>query len=180
MAMHPTQKSCLSCGQLFSTQGPRSVYCSIECKLLAKLALVKCEPADCWEWFGASVNGYGKISHGAQQELAHRVSYRVFHGPIEAGLVVCHTCDNKPCINPSHFFLGTLADNNRDCITKNRHVVGRIGEDHAGAKLCASDVLEIRDILHAGVMKQKDIAAAYGITPSNLCHIKTRKLWSHI
>jgi hypothetical protein len=76
----------------------------------------------CWEW-NASLDkkGYGQFAerHGVMVK-AHRTAYELLSGPITDGLFACHTCDNPRCCNPRHIFLGTNADNMRDCAAKGR------------------------------------------------------------
>lgn len=83
-------------------------------------------PADCWLWRGAITSaGYGSVGivcreHHEVTRPAHRVAYVLAHGDIPSGLVVMHSCDNPPCVNPAHLSLGTHADNRRDSIAKGR------------------------------------------------------------
>lgn len=75
----------------------------------------------CIEWLGSrDENGYGRVHCGGTPRLAHRVAWELENGPIPSGLCVLHGCDNPPCINPSHMFLGTQADNMRDMVKKGR------------------------------------------------------------
>lgn len=86
----------------------------------------------CWEWTGYTLppfiksftdsdKGYGRFWFLNKFWLAHRVSWFIKNGEIPDGLCVLHTCDNPPCVNPNHLFLGTKKDNSEDMITKGRN-----------------------------------------------------------
>jgi len=79
------------------------------------------EDDECWEWKrGKFYDGYGQVKWNGHGTRAHRVAWELIYGPILEGLLVCHTCDNPPCCNPSHLFLGTQKDNIQDAIHKGR------------------------------------------------------------
>ena len=77
----------------------------------------------CWEWTGRKdPDGYGQFSgSGLKSIKAYRLSYEMFIGPIPEGMCICHDCDNKSCVKPSHLFCGTHSDNVYDHYRKKRH-----------------------------------------------------------
>lgn len=89
-------------------------------RLLAKIAVGG--PAECWPWTGTRNDlGYGILRVTGKNVRAHRFAYELASGrPIPVGLEVCHRCDNPPCCNPAHLFLGTQGDNVRDAASKGR------------------------------------------------------------
>lgn len=89
--------------------------------------LFRVEPNGCWVWTGAAHrNGYGKFGRRQadawRTETAHRVAWSIYRGPIPAGLLVCHNCDTRPCVNPDHLWLGTQRDNLADMRSKDRYM----------------------------------------------------------
>ena len=133
----------------------------------------------CWIWTGAlNSYGYGTVSFKAEHtyRYAHRVSWELAFGPIPEGLFICHHCDNPPCVRPDHLFLGTLADNNTDCLAKDR--VAR-GNAIPLSKLTAESVSEIRRRLSNGE-SQTSLALEYGVTQSSVSEVANRKSWTHV
>lgn len=75
----------------------------------------------CLEWKGTrTFENYGRLFVRRRSIRAHRLAWELVHGPIPDGLCVCHQCDNPPCVNPDHLFLGSHQDNNRDAVRKGR------------------------------------------------------------
>lgn len=124
---------------------------------------------DCWMWKAGKINaGYGAFYFDGKQMLAHRYSFLRHNGPIGRGLDVCHRCDVRACVNPSHLFSGTRAENLQDAANK-----GRLprGERHASSKLTDDVVRTIRNERMVYKLKLKDIAHRYGVSESYVCQI---------
>jgi hypothetical protein len=137
---------------------------------LAERFWAKVQKTDtCWLWIGSLLTrgGYGQLGGGVK---AHRVSWELHHGPIPDGMHVCHHCDNPPCVNPAHLFLGTSGDNARDKARKGRAPT-------PGAKLTYEIAQEIRR-RHAAGEQGADLATDYGVTPSNIQYILRRDSWT--
>ncbi len=119
------------------------------------------DPAACWEWRGAGKNnGYGQTSRGP----AHRVAYKLFVGPIPAGMDVCHRCDTRFCVNPDHLFVGTRADNMQDMKHKGR------GAGGCRKHLKEACIQEVRRRLAAGTTP-RIIAETMNINYHTVCNI---------
>jgi len=137
----------------------------------------------CIEYTGSrSVYGYGLICHMYNVSQAHRFSWLIANGPIPEGLWVLHKCDNPPCVNPDHLFLGTPLDNVNDMLKKGRgkHYrlppISRPGEKHPFAKLTDAKVRLIR----ADTRPDAEIAADYGVSRTVIWEVQARRTWRHI
>lgn len=139
----------------------------------------------CWAWSGyTSKAGYGQFSFGGRKVYAHRVSWEIAHGPLPSAVHVLHKCDNPPCTNPEHLFVGSHGDNMRDMTAKGRNrgcIVSaddRRGESHPRTTLTEADVLAIR-AAWPGV-RQVDLALRYGVRQTTISNILRRVTWGHV
>ncbi len=156
-------------------------FCSQACNGLSRktpieerFAKLLSEPTatGCILWTGLrDRKGYGliHISDGGikSNKQAHRLAWEIAHGEIPSGLCVLHKCDNPPCVNIEHLFIGTTLDNSRDMVAK-----GRCWK----SKLTPGQVREIRIKAQPGVM-MKTLAKEYGVTPGTISNIVHKKTW---
>lgn len=142
---------------------------------------------DCWRW--GAVAGYGYFKAGKLREYAHRFSWKVHHGSIPAGMCVLHRCDNPPCVNPRHLFIGTKRDNILDRNTKGRGdacyrktALSLRGEKSRFAVLNEEKVREIRSYdgplgINARI---RMFAKKFGVAYSTVSFVHYRYTWKHI
>ncbi len=125
-------------------------------------------PKGCWIWFGARCSqGYGAFRLGEKIMGTHVVMWEHINGVVPLDKMVCHTCDNPPCVNPSHLYLGTSKENRIDDAVRHPR------------KLTPEKVEEIKQLLSQGY-RQKKVAAMFNVHPSLITQINTGKKWSRI
>ena len=128
----------------------------------------------CWEWVaGTNGRGYGRIGFEMKSYLAHRISYQLAFGSFHKNMCVLHKCDNTFCVNPSHLFLGSQADNMKDMKEKGRGAKfpDRKGEKSPNHKLTDKQVDEIRKCYLEGDTTQVELSKKFGVDPSQIGHI---------
>jgi hypothetical protein len=137
----------------------------------------KSTPEGCWLWTGTRTR-YGYFYIGNHRMMkAHRFSWILSNGPIPNGMCILHRCDNPPCLNPSHLWIGTQAQNVQDMRSKGRERHrGAKGEAHLGSKLTTEKVLKIRQDPRTEVA----IAAEYGVNRATIGSIRRRENWKHV
>ena len=164
----------------------------------------------CWVWTGPrNRHGYGRIKCQGITVLVHRLSWEIHCGEIPEGLCVCHKCDVPNCINPTHLFLGTNADNMADRDAKGRHrpsygdqngsrlhpeclahgddhwsrlhpeMVVK-GEKHPCHKLNENEVIAIRALYKEGTYGQVELGKLFEISQGQICRIVNGANWKHI
>ena len=147
----------------------------------------------CWNWkYGKTGKGYGAHWENGKTHLVHRISYKLYIGPIAQGIFVCHHCDNPSCCNPKHLFLGTCKDNLQDAAKKGRMATGdrhgsrlyperyQRGITHYKAILTEEDVLEIRQLREEKHLLYRVLGNMFGVDFTTIYDIVKRRSWKHI
>lgn len=140
---------------------------------------VRVVPSGCWEWSAGRNHDYGQIYHDGRPQKAHRMAWLLFRGPIPDGLKVLHRCDNPPCVNPEHLFLGTQNDNYRDMADKGRARQMPHGSDHFRARLSAARVQAIRLLIDDGVTPTA-IARCLDVSIQTITAVRDGRTWTHV
>ena len=123
-------------------------------------------------------DGYGRIVRNGRLVFVHREVWARDHGPIPAMMCICHTCDKPACIEPSHLWLGTHADNMADRKRKGREAI-RYGSQNPVSKLKEEDIPAIRAALRTSE-SVISIARRYAVTDGVIFSIRARRTWSHV
>jgi hypothetical protein len=137
----------------------------------------------CWIWKAAidKETGYGVFGYGTNKNPikinSHRFSWWITNGH-PGKLFVLHRCDNRPCCNPSHLFIGTQADNVQDMVTKGR-LACFVGEGNNAAILTDDAVRDIRKLAAMNI-RYRVLAEQFNVSIPTICMIVKRKRWSHV
>lgn len=144
--------------------------------------VAKGKPDECWEWTASRDKaGYGKISteRDSSPRRANRVAWELHHGPIPDGLWVLHRCDNPPCVNPAHLFLGTPRDNILDMHKKGRARISRLaGADSPRARFTREEVAEIRERYRGNHGEIAELAREFGVAKGTMHRIIRHKAYA--
>lgn len=165
------KKTCPVCGAHFITRGVRQEMCSAKCTVIGRSA-----PSSngCRNWTGrVGTHGYGEVTFDGKRYTAHRLSFVAHGGEIPGGseFYVCHKCDNRQCVEPTHLFLGTCFTNTVDCVRKRRN----------NRKLSEEEVAEIRaKMINAKRGRQARLAREYGVTSTRIWQITSGRAWRHL
>jgi hypothetical protein len=140
--------------------------------------LISVNSDQCLEWpYSTNDSGYGLVWLNGMARKAHRVSWSLVNGEIPKGMMVCHKCDNRICVNPNHLFIGTAKDNAVDSFNKGRQVRG--GELNGRAKLMNYQVIEIKRLLAAGE-RICNISRKFNIPDATIDNIKSGRAWGNL
>lgn len=162
------------------------------------------ENNECWNWIGKlGTDGYGHLKVNGKLKGAHVASYMLHYGNVQAGMCVCHKCDNRACVNPNHLFEGTHQDNIRDRFLKGRSAAGDkngsrthpesrprgashhwqvkpwtrpTGDRNGRAKLTPEQVAVIKSALEGGA-QCASLAKQYGVSWTAIKKIKQGNNW---
>ncbi|MDG2513491.1 HNH endonuclease [Sphingobium yanoikuyae] len=150
----------------------RRKFCSVSCANRGKIGtpfpcsfwpkVKTAAPDECWEWTGPRThNGYGRTTLNGRDIRCHRRAYELTKGPIPAGLMIMHSCDNRLCCNPNHLRPGTAKENWDDCVSKGR------------APQVQNILTELqRSQIRASTGSMAKVAAEFGVSPTTVWKLR--------
>lgn len=153
-------------------KGPKPVPVELRFHKLYDIA-----DSGCWEWNKRLSCGYGEMRVARYNVKAHRVSWILHRGSIPSGMLVCHKCNNKKCVNPDHLYLGTCLVNVSDAI---RDGLRSSGEDMWNAKLTNKDVSKMRKIRVKTGKTYQELADMFGVSKPTIAHIFQGITWRSV
>ncbi len=131
----------------------------------------------CIEWISNPMRiKYGTFIYKGKTYRSHRFSWNLENGEIPEGMYICHHCDNPPCVNSEHLFLGTPKDNTKDKFSKNRGNLPK-GDEHWKSKLTNKDVKKIRKLYANKKYKQVELSEMFGVTQAQISYIVNDIFW---
>lgn len=134
---------------------------------------------ECWEWTARrNGDGYGTIWFDGRDQGAHRIMWQLTYGEVPEGKYICHHCDNPPCVNPGHLYIGnaqTNADDRESRSRSGKHK--RCGENNANSKLTWAQVREIRALYATGEWTQTKLAERFDALQVNISRVVNHKSW---
>lgn len=164
-------KKCCHCKKGFDG-ATNAKHCSVQCEFDANVSVAE---SGCWEWIGETNHGYGILKFRGKKERAHRASFRLHKGADPGSLLVCHTCDNKRCVNPKHLYIGTVQDNCNDAVARG---LTKRNDDHHKSKLTPEAIDLIRATPNeygSGVR----LAQRFGVSPAAISYVRKGINWKH-
>lgn len=189
-------KNCLYCNKIFEDYYAK--YCSRVCYTNSRCIPIEDRfwqkvdktpglgpNGDCWEWVGAKDrHGYGYIGFWVNSKKKSKPAYRIAF-MLEYGIneylpeyiEICHTCDNPPCVNPDHLFLGTHLENIKDCVNKDRQAKG---ENYHRSSLKNNDICSIVKNIEYRKYTRIQEARYHGVATQTIDQIYTNQIWRHI
>jgi hypothetical protein len=174
--------SCRTCQAIFSTSDKRRKYCCYPCakpntpEFCLWRKVDKSNLNGCWIYTGhKDKDGYGRCNYNRKFDKAHRVAWIVTHGEIPKGISVCHKCDNPPCCNPDHLFLGTTKQNIWDCCIKERR-----SQRRPRSIQDPEIVYQIREDFDSKKYRMKFLEEKYKLSNSVIRNIGRRLSWAYL
>lgn len=176
--------ACMNCGTTLQGKDQRK-FCSRTCSSRFSRRGARQQRDDwnikyvhrtgCWEWQGSTTNGYGRTTINRRGRYAHRHFFELYNRPLKANEKVCHSCDNRLCVNPEHLFTGSQADNIADMVAKGRQARG---SKNAAAKLTDDQVVEIYVRRNWGEPLEA-LAREFGVGINAVSRIALGRSWKH-